>query len=275
MDTNVMQLGQLGQLAVAYGVPIIGRLAGAIALWVIGRWVIGALSRFSGRLMAARHIDPTLIGYLQTSVVVLLTLILAIASLGVLGVETTSFAAILAAAGVAVGMAWSGLLANFAAGIFLVLLRPFRQGDMISAAGTTGEVVDIGLFATTVHTADNLKVIVGNNKIFGDNIVNYSANAFRAVDLRAQVAHGVAPSEAIARLRPHIASIPNVVTSPAPLIEILKYNAAGTLLVVRPFCNNANYWQVYFDTNRAIGDVFGAAKYPIPESRSAVRQLES
>lgn len=151
----------------------------------------------------------------------LLTLGLGIASLGVLGVETTSFAAVLAAAGVAEGMAWSGLLANFAAGVFLVLLRPFTKGDVIGAGGVTAEVVDVGLFATTVHTADNLKVIVGNNEIFGDNVVNYAANAFRDVDLRAQLAHGVDPADAIARLQPRRAAIANVMASPAPLVDRL------------------------------------------------------
>lgn len=270
METNILQLNQL---IAGYGLSLLWKFAGAIALWVIGRWVIGRLTALSGRIMTARHLDPTLIGYLKTSVGVLLTIVLAIACLGVLGVETTSFAAILAAAGVAIGMAWSGLLANFAAGIFLVLLRPFKKGDMITAGGATGEVVDIGLFATTVHTADNLKVILGNNKIFSDNIVNYSANEFRGVDLRAQLAHDVNPNEAMGRLRPRIAAIPNVMSSPAPVVEILEYNAFGTLLVVRPFCHNSNYWQVYFDTNRTIGETLAGAGYPAPETRQAVRQL--
>lgn len=270
MDTN---LSQLNQLVAAYALPLVWRLAGAVVLWVVGRWVIGLLRSTTGRAMTARRLDPTLIGYSQTSLVVALTVGLGIACLGVLGVETTSFAAVLAAAGVAIGMAWSGLLSNFAAGVFLVLLRPFKKGDVIGAGGATGEVVDVGLFATTLHTADNLQVIVGNNKIFGDNIVNYSANAFRGVDLRAQLAHGVSAAEAIARLRPRIAAIANVLPSPSPLIEILDYNAAGTQLVVRPYCHNRDYWQVYFDTTRAIGQVFSDAGYPVPEPRQAVREL--
>ncbi len=270
MDTS---LTQLNQLVATYAVPLVWRLAGAVALWVVGRFVIGMVRSTTGRALTARRLDPTLISYSQSSLVVILTIGLGIACLGVLGVETTSFAAVLAAAGVAVGMAWSGLLSNFAAGVFLVLLRPFKRGDMIGAGGVTGEVVDVGLFATTVHTADNLKVIVGNNKIFGDNIVNYSANEFRGVDLRAQLAHGVPPTDAIALLRPRIAAIANVVPSPAPLIEILDYNAAGTQLVIRPFCHNRDYWQVYFDTTRTIGQAFGEAGYPVPEPRQAVRGL--
>jgi small conductance mechanosensitive channel len=109
--------------------------------------------------------------------------------------------------------------------------------------------------------------------VFGDNIVNYSANEFRGVDLRAQLHHSVDPKDAIARLRPRIAAITNVAPAPAPVIEILEFNAAGTLLVVRPFCHNANYWQVYFDVNRTIGEVFGEARYPVPEQRTAMRQV--
>ena len=270
MDTN---LSQLNSLIETYALPLVWKLLGAIALWVVGRWLIRWLGRLFGRVMIARQIDATLAGYLQTSVNVLLTIVLAIAILGVLGVETTSFAAILAAAGVAIGIAWSGLLANFAAGVFLVLLRPFKKGDLIAAAGVTGAVVDIGLFATTVHTADNVKVFVGNNKIFSDNIVNYSANAYRAVDLRAQLAHGVDSQQAIARLKGRLGAIANVEKTPAPVVEILEYNASGTLLVVRPFCNTQHYWQVYFDTNRIIGEVFAEAGYPVPESRQAVRSL--
>jgi small conductance mechanosensitive channel len=260
-------------LVSTYVLPLAWKLAGAIVLWIVGGWVISWIRNAAGRVMKARHLDPTLIGYVLVSITVALKIVLAIAILSLFGVETTSFAAIIAAAGVAIGMAWSGLLANFAAGVFLVILRPFRVGDMINAGGVTGVVQDIGLFATTVHTADNLKIVVGNNKLFGDNIVNYSANEFRGVDLRAQLAHVVNPADAIARLRPRIAAIPNVLAEPAPVVEIFEYNAAGTLLVVRPFCHNDHYWQVYFDTNRVIGEVFGEAGYPVPEQRRAVRQV--
>ena len=263
----------LSALASTYLVPLIWKLSGALAIWIIGGWVIGWLRGIFNRVMVARHMDATLLGYLDTSLGVLLKVVLAIAVLGVLGVETTSFAAILAAAGVAIGLAWSGLLANFAAGVFLMLLRPFKKGEMISAGGVTGEVIDIGLFATTLHTADNLKVFVGNNKLLSDNIINYSANPFRAVDLRAQIAHAVNAADAMTRLRARLATIPNVLATPAPVVEILEGNAMGTALIVRPFCANANYWQVYFDAQRAIAEVFAAANYPTPEIRQAVRAV--
>ncbi len=258
------QFSKLESLLTTYGLPLIWKIFGAIAVWIIGGWVIKSIRKMFGRVMVAKQTDPTLVGYLDTSLGVLLKVMLAIAVLGILGVETTSFAAILAAAGVAIGMAWSGLLSNFAAGVFLLLLRPFKKGEAVTAGGVTGEVVDIGMFATTLHTGDNLRVIVGNAKVFGDNITNYSANPFRGVDLRAQIAHGVDPNAAIALLKPKVASIANVVASPAPVVEVLEFNSMGTVLVVRPFTHNNNYWQVYFDTNRVIAETFSAARYPTP-----------
>lgn len=266
-------LNQVTSLFHQYGMPLIWNLLGAIAIWVIGGWIITAIRKFIKRSMAARNVDPTLSSYVDTSVSVLLKIMLVIAVLSAFGVQTTSFAAIIAAAGVAIGMAWSGLLANFAAGVFLILLRPFKVGDAISAGGVTGEVKEIGMFATTIHTADNVRVVVGNNKIFSDNIANYSANPFRGVDLRCQIAHSVDPKDAIARLKARVSQIANVQKSPEPVVEILEFNASGALLVVRPFCHNSHYWQVYFDTNKAIQEVCGTAGYPVPETRQATRQI--
>ena len=270
MDVN---LSYIHSFLTTHVIPFGWSVLGALAIWVIGSWTITLIRAALGRAMAARGMDHTLVGYLDTATGVLLKILLLVAVLGTVGVATTSFAAIIAAAGVAIGMAWSGLLANFAAGVFLIVLRPFRVGDVISAGGVTGEVKEIGVFATTLHSGDNLRVVVGNNKIFSDNIVNYSSNAFRGVDLRAQLAHGVDTKDAMARLKLAVSQIPNIAPDPAPLVEILEFNAYGTLLVVRPFCHNRHYWQVYFDTNRAIQTVCTEAGYPIPETRQAVRSV--
>jgi small conductance mechanosensitive channel len=204
-------LSYISAFITTHVIPFGWTLLGAAAIWVIGGWAIGVIRATISKTMTARGMDHTLVGYFDTTIGVLLKILLLIAVLGTLGVATTSFAAIIAAAGVAIGMAWSGLLANFAAGVFLIVLRPFRVGDMISAGGMTGEVQEIGVFATTVHTGDNLRVVVGNNKIFSDNIVNYSTNAFRGVDLRAQLAHGVNTQDAMTRLKQAVVRIPNVV----------------------------------------------------------------
>jgi len=250
------------------------KILGAIAIWIVGRWLIGLALRLIGSALTKQKIDPTLIRYIHSAVAALLNLVLVVAILGFFGVETTSFAALLAAAGVAIGMAWSGLLSNFAGGVFLVILQPFKVGDFVTAAGVTGTVEEIGLFATTLNTPDNVKTIIGNGKIFGDTIQNFSANPYRRVDLAAQLAHGVDPQAATALLKPVLPQVPNVMAEPAPDVEILTFNLSGAVLAVRPYCNNAHYWQVYFDTNRLIHDTFAHAGFPVPELHYAVRGPE-
>jgi small conductance mechanosensitive channel len=226
-----------------------------------------------GRMLAARHVDPTLGRYLEASASVLMKILVLIAVFGVLGIETTSFAALLAAIGIAIGAAWAGLLANFAAGIFLMTLRPFKVGEMITVGGVTGDVKEIGLFVTALDTVDNVRIYIGNNKIFSDTIHNYTTNSYRRVDLKAQIAHSVDPHDAIKRLAERVAKIPNVIPKPAPSVEILEFNPLGTVIAVRPFCHNDHYWQVYFDTNRVINDVGAQAGYAPPETRHALRNL--
>jgi small conductance mechanosensitive channel len=153
------------------------KLLGAIVIWFVGRALIRFAANLISKALARQKIDPTITSYIRSSVGVLLTLALVVALLGFFGVETTTFAALLAAAGIAIGAAWSGLLANFAAGVFLVILRPFKVGDFVTIGGVTGSVKDIGLFGNTVNTPDNVLTIVGNGKVFSDIIQNYSANA--------------------------------------------------------------------------------------------------
>jgi small conductance mechanosensitive channel len=250
------------------------RLLGAIAIWIIGRRLIGIVLGIMGRALTRQSMDPTLIRYIHSAVAALLNVVMVIAILGFFGVETTSFAALIAAAGVAIGMAWSGLLSNFAGGVFLVILQPFKVGDFIAAAGVTGTVEEIGLFATTVNTPDNVKTIVGNGKIFGDTIQNFSANSYRRVDLTAQLAHGVDPEAAIALLKSTLTGVANVKAEPAPDVELLTFNLSGPVLAVRPYCSNSHYWQVYFDTNRLICDTFAHAGFPVPEQHYTVRSSE-
>ena len=142
----------------------------------------------------------------------------------------------------------------------------------ISGGGITGTVREIGLFATTIDQPDNVRTTIGNNKLFADNIVNFSANSARRVDLTAQLAHSVEPQQAMTLIRARIAQIPNVLPEPAPDVEILEFNAAGTKLVVRPYCHNDHYWQVYFDTNKALAEVGGANNWPIPAPHQVLRQ---
>lgn len=256
-----------GNIVVAVGLKV----AGAIVVWAIGRWLIALAMRLLSAALTRQHVEPTLIRYLVSFLTIALNIVLVVAILGYFGLETTSFAALLAGAGLAIGAAWAGLLANFAAGAFLLMFRPFKVGDYILAGGVEGTVEEIGLFTTCINTPDNVMTIVGNARIFADNIKNYSVNPYRRVELIAQLAHAVDPADAVARLKPILARIPNVLSIPEPDVEILTFNERGPVLAVRPYCNNAHYWQVYFDTNEAIRQTFAGAAYPVPESHVAHR----
>jgi small conductance mechanosensitive channel len=261
---------------VASAIPILVRFGlqvlGALVVWVVGRWLIGWVARLVGRILARHEVDPTLAGYLGTILRVALNVLLVVAILGHFGVETTSFAALVASIGIAVGAAWGGLLTNFAAGAFILILHPFRVGDHVLAGGVDGTVQEIGLFATRINTADHVLTLVGNAKIMGDTIKNYSANRHRRVDRVAQLAHGVDVRDAIARLEAGLARIPHVVREPAPVVAILDFTPMGPQLAVRPSCDSDHYWDVYFATNRLIRDTFGAAGYPVPEQHVVWRQ---
>jgi small conductance mechanosensitive channel len=156
------------------------KVLAALAFWIIGRWLIQRVVLVMQAAMSRNHVDPTLTKYLGSIVAVLLNIALVLGILGYFGIQTTSFAALLAGAGVAIGAAWSGLLGNFAAGAFMLVLRPFKVGDFVSVAGITGTVRELGLFGTTLVTPDHVMTIVGNGKIFGDTIQNYSALPFAA-----------------------------------------------------------------------------------------------
>ncbi len=254
---NVVRVVQ--EEGTAFGLKFLG----AIALWVVGRWLIKFALGLADKAMKSR-VDETLRRYLSSSLQVLLTFALIVAILGFFGVETTTFAALLAGAGLAIGTAWGGLLTNFAAGVFIMALKPYKVGDFISAGGIIGTVKEIGLFVTVVDTMDNVQTIVGNNKIFSDNIQNFTANDYRRVDLVAQLAHEADHADAIRLLKEAIAKIDNVRTDPGVDVEVLEFNLAGPVLAVRPYVHNDHYWQVYFDTNKAIRETLGAAGYPVP-----------
>ena len=177
------------------------KILAAIAFWIIGRWLIGRVIKLVQAAMHRNHIDATLTRYLGSIINVALNIALVLGILGYFGMQTTSIAAMLAGAGVAIGAAWSGMLGNFAAGAFMMVLRPFKVGDFVSVAGVTGTVHELGLFGTTIVTPDNVLTLIGNGKIFGDTIQNFSALPYRRVERTAQLAGGVDHVDAIARFR--------------------------------------------------------------------------
>lgn len=240
------------------------KVAAALAFWIVGRWLIGRVIGLTQMAMNRNHVDPTLTKYIGSIVAVALNIALVLGILGYFGIETTSFAAMLAGAGLAIGAAWSGLLGNFASGAFLLILRPFKVGDFVMVGGTVGTIHELGLFGTTVITPDNVHTLIGNGKIMADPIVNYSTLPDRRVERVAQLAAGVDPLDAIARLKAAVLKIPNVSTAMPPEVNLLDMKLEGPVISVRPYTHTDHYWQVYFDTNEAIVRVCTEAGWPRP-----------
>ena len=250
------------------------KIFAALAAWVIGRWIINMVIGLIGSLIQkSGRVDKTLAEYLKSITSVILNIVLALALFDIFGVQTTSFTALLAGAGLAIGTAWGGLLTHFAAGVFIQVLRQYKVGDFVCIGGVTGTVKELGLFGTTLITPDNVITIVGNNKIFSENISNYSTLDFRRVDCTAKVANSVNVEQAILLLKSSIQNIPNICSSPTPDIEILEFTPSGPVLCVRPYTHTDNYWQVYFDTNRTIVKTFSDAGFPVPETPQVNRNI--
>jgi small conductance mechanosensitive channel len=249
------------------------KVLAAIAFWIVGRWLIGKVIGLMQAAMNRNNVDPTLTKYLGSIIAIALNITLVLGILGYFGIQTTSFAAMLAGAGVAIGAAWSGMLGNFAAGAFMLVLRPFKVGDFVQIGGITGTVHELGLFGTTVVTPDNVLTLVGNTKVFGDTVMNYSARPARRVERTAQLAGSVDALDAIARLKVAVAQIPNVLASPAPEVSLLDINLVGPVIAVRPYCHTDHYWQVYFDTNEAMVRVAKEAGWPAPTPTQIMKTM--
>ncbi len=253
-----MDIDSLKQLLGTTALDLALKVLAALAFWFIGRWLIGRVVALMRAAMGRNHIDPTLIKYLGSIVAVALNIALALGILGYFGVQTTS--------------AWSGMLGNFAAGAFMLILRPFKVGDFVSVGGVVGTVHELGLFGTTIVTPDNVMTLVGNGKIFGDTIQNFSVLPVRRVDRTAQLAGGVDALDAIERLRAAVSRIPNVVADPAPEVSLFDLNLVGPVISVRPYTHTDHYWQVYFDTNEAIVRTAREAGWPAPTPSQIIRQ---
>lgn len=237
------------------------KIIAALLIWFIGRALIQFTVKLVRAWMAKRVLDPTVENYVASATAVILNILLIIGILGNFGLQTTSFAALFATLGITIGAAWAGLLSNLAAGIFLIVLRPFKVGDFVIAGGINGNITQIGLFSTTITTSDNVANFVGNSKIFGDTIQNFSSNSYRRLNLKVQLTSGVDYQAAIALLREKVTAIPGVLPNPAVVIDIGDLNLVGPVLVVRPCCSAFDYTPVHFATNKVILETLEAAGF--------------
>jgi small conductance mechanosensitive channel len=257
-------INQLKSLALTEALPFILKAMGALVLWFVGRTLISAFRRVLNLGLQKRQLDATLIRYIGSLFSGSLTILLLLAILGMMGVETTSFAALLAAAGIAIGTAWSGLLSNFAAGVFLLVLRPFRVGDEISAAGVTGMVQEIGLFATTLDTGDNLRISVGNNRLFGDNIVNFSHHPHRKIVVKVPLLHGGDVPGLMRAFTERVVLVPGIQQQPSPSVEVAEFTALGPVLAIGVYCKPTQASAVQAAVAQAIAEILLSAGYAAP-----------
>ena len=240
------------------------RIVTAILIFVIGRWVARVIRSTSGKMMSRSNVDATLVPFLENLIYVSLLTFVILAALAHLGIQTTSFIAVIGAAGLAVGLALQGSLANFASGILMLIFRPFRVGDFIEGAGVSGVVEEISIFTTQLRTVDNKTIIIPNAKITGDNITNYTRKEKRRVDLVV----GVSYRDDIGNVKRVISDVldgdARVLKDPAPTVAVLGLGESSVNFAVRPWVNTADYWDVYFDTTENLKKRFDAEGIQIP-----------
>jgi len=269
MDMNTI-IPKLQELAVFYGIKIII----AIVIFIVGRWIAKALKNVIHKMMAKRNVETTISSFIcNMSYVVLMTIVI-IAALNQFGIQTASLIAIVGAAGLAIGLALQGSLANFAAGFLMLIFRPFKTGDYIEGAGTQGAVEEIHVFTTQLKTPDNKTVIIPNAKLMGDNIINYSANDKRRVDLLI----GVSYSDNLQKVRQVLEDVLSkdnrVLKDPSPTIAVLELGDSSVNFAVRPWVKTDDYWNVYFDLTEDIKKRFDTEGISIPFPQRDVHLFE-
>lgn len=255
-----MQIESIGELISFYGLKVVI----AIAIFVIGKWVAKRVVNLLKKMMTKAKIDDTLVTFAGNVMYGLALAFVVIAALSQLGVETTSLAAVLAAAGLAVGLALQGSLSNLAAGVMIILFRPFKNGDYIEGGGTAGTVEEISIFTTMLKTPDNRQVIVPNNQITSDVITNYSAKSERRVDLVIGVGYGDDLSKVKKSLEKIIKAEKRVLKDPEPVIAVSELADSSVNLVVRPWVKSEDYWAVRWDLTEAIKTTFDKEGISIP-----------
>lgn len=253
-------LDKIYQLLTVYGLKVLA----AIAIFIIGRWVAKGVRRLVERIMTKGNVDSTLVTFTSNMAYIGLLAFIVIAALGQLGIQTTSFIAILGAAGLAVGLALQGALSNFAAGFLLIIFRPFKVGDLIEAAGVFGVVEAIQIFTTQLKTADNKTVIVPNAKLTDDNIVNWTVKGTRRVDMVFGIGYDDDIDKARSLMADIIAEDGRILKTPAPQISVSELADSSVNFVVRPWVKVEDYWGVHFDLTEKIKKAFDANGVSIP-----------
>lgn len=244
--------------------PFLMRLGGALLVFWIGRRLIKVLTNLVAKGLRKVDADETLVRFVSKLIYYLLLVVLIVSVLGMLGIETTSFLAILGAAGLAVGLALKDSLSNFASGVMIILFRPFRVGDLVEIAGKTGVAEEIGVFSTTMKTADNRQIVIPNGQIMGESIINYTAKPIRRVDLSIGVSYDDDLKKARQVMLDTVATHPKVLDDPAPSLLLTELGDSSVNFSVRPWCKTPDYWTVYGDLLEQLKVNLEAAGCSIP-----------
>jgi small conductance mechanosensitive channel len=243
-----------------YGIKIIF----ALVIFIVGRWIARIVQSLTERILSGRKVDPTIISFVGHLLYIALIVFVVIASLAQLGIQTTSFIAVIGAAGLAIGLALQGSLSNFAAGFLMIIFKPFKAGDYIDGGGASGIVEKIEVFTTTIKTIDNKVVIIPNAKMMGDNITNYSAKETRRVDID----FGVSYSDDIDKVRTCIQSVidadSRVLKDPPVSILVKELADSSVNFQLRAWVKGADYWNVYFDVVESVKKRFDKEGISIP-----------
>ena len=258
------------QVLIPWTLNVLGAL---VVLWVghrIARWARGMVQRALERA----KVDNTLVPFVCSCVYYLILAFVVVAALGMVGIQTASIIAVLAAAGLAVGLALQGTLANFAAGVMLLVFRPFRKGDLIEASGATGTVEAISIFTTTLSSLDNVAIVIPNAAVWGQTIRNYATNPTRRIDLAVNIAYRDSIQTAMDAIQRVVAADPRVLTEPAPTIAVGELGNSAVNILVRPWCSKDVYWDVRWDLTRAIKEGLERAGCTIPSQQHDVRLLQ-
>jgi len=251
---------EIRTLLAVYGLRIIA----AIAIFIIGKWVAKFLRNRMRKMMAKKKMDEAIVSFVSSLVYIGLMVFIILAALSQIGVQVTSFIAVIGAAGLAIGLALQGSLANFAAGFLLIVFRPFKVGDYIESAGATGTVEKIEIFTTQLRTLDNRLIIIPNSKITSDNITNFTAKEMRRVDVTVGVSYYDNLDKVRSVLRATIDADSRVLKEPAPTIVVSELAESSVNFTVRAWVKTESYWDVYFETTEAIKRRFDDAGIHIP-----------
>ncbi len=268
---NTSELLNAGlDLLIQYGPNLIF----ALLIFFVGKLIANLVKKMVQKVMAKSHVDPLIIGFTSSIVYMGVMVFIVMAALGQVGIQTTSFIAILGAAGLAIGLALQGSLANFAAGFLLIIFRPFKEGDVIEAAGVVGKVEIIQIFTTTLKTPDNKTIIVPNNKLGNDNIINYSTQATRRVDMTVGVSYDADLKEVRNILEDIVTQDQRILKDPAHQIVVGELADNSVNFFVRVWVKSEDYWGVYFDANETVKLRLDAAGIGIPYPQRDVHLYE-